>query len=85
MKHNWLRLFDVNGKWTLPERKIVVGGVEHDLDEYAKQHGVELPDANHTKPTNLTKHTKPTKKADIEVNIDGDMGQTQDESDTAES
>lgn len=76
MKHKFLRLFDANGKWTLPERVITVGGVQHDLDDYAEQHGIELPDA---------KKIKPSKKADLEVNIDGDMGQTQDESDTAES
>jgi len=43
MKHKWLRNFDSEGNWTKPERVIVVDGVEHDLDEYAKAHGVELP------------------------------------------
>lgn len=79
MKHNFLRLYDAEGKWTKPERKITVNGVEHDLDQYAKEHGIELPDSVGTK------HTKSSKKVDIEVNIDGDMGQTPDEQDSTES
>lgn len=46
MEHKWLRLFDRDGNWTLPERKIQVSGVLHDLDEYAEKHGVVLPDAH---------------------------------------
>ena len=41
-----MRLY-INGEWTgNPERTIRVNGVTHDLDTYAKQHGIELPDAN---------------------------------------
>jgi len=43
MKHKWLRNFDKDGNWTGSERKITVNGVEHDLDEYAKKHGIKLP------------------------------------------
>ena len=78
MEHKWLRNFDADGNWTKPERVIKVDGVEHDLDEYAKAHGVKLP----TKPT---KHTKHTKNADIEVNSNADMEQQDSEGHTEES
>lgn len=78
MKHKWLRNFDADGNWTKPERVIVVDGVEHDLDKYAKEHGIELP----SKPT---KHTKHTKKADLEVNSNADMEQQDGSGDTEES
>lgn len=45
MKHKWMIFFDSAGNWTLPERKIKVAGVIHDLDEYAAEHGIELPDS----------------------------------------
>lgn len=44
MEHKWLRNFDANGVWTKSERIINVDGEEHDLDEYAAKHGIELPD-----------------------------------------
>jgi len=69
MKHKWLRNFDSEGNWTKPERVIVVDGVEHDLDEYAKAHGVELPGK-----------LKPKKKN--KVNSYADMEQSFDSGDT---
>ena len=72
MKHKFLRLFDQDGKWTKPERKIVVDGVEHDLDEYAKEHGIELPDAK--------KHKKSEKQINTDIEEEhADMGQSHDE------
>ena len=45
MEHRWLKLFK-HGEWTgRPCSTITVKGVEHNMDEYAKEHGVELPDA----------------------------------------
>ena len=45
MEHKFLRLF-VDGKWTGKEdRSITINGVKHDMDEYAKEHGITLPDA----------------------------------------
>ena len=49
MEHKFLRLF-VDGKWTgHPDRIIRVNGVEHDLDEYAKAHGIKLPEGKKSK------------------------------------
>ena len=65
MTHKFMRLF-VDGKWTGNEdRSIMVDGECHNLDEYAKEHGIELPDSKHSK-----KH-KDIKK---EVNSNADMG-----------
>ena len=72
MEHKWLRNFDEHGEWTKPERVIKVNGVDHDLDEYAKAHGIDLPDAK--------KH----KKAKIEVNSNADLGSSHDNGDTPE-
>lgn len=68
MKHRFLRGFDHNGKWTKPSRVIRVDGVEHDMDEYAKEHGIELPDAKSKKHKDIKK----------EVNTNADMGKTHD-------
>lgn len=49
MTHKFLRLF-VDGVWTGNEdRSIKVNGEWHDMDEYAKAHGIDLPDAKKTK------------------------------------
>ena len=62
MEHRFLQLF-VDGKWTgNPDRTIKINGEVHDMDEYAKAHGIDLPDAK--------KH----KKAKKEVNSNADMG-----------
>ena len=63
MKHKFLRNFDAEGNWTKPSRIIRVDGVEHDMDEYAKEHGIELPDSK-------SKKHKDVKK---EVNTHADM------------
>lgn len=72
MKHRFLRGFDQDGKWTKPSRQIRVKHdgeiIEVDMDEYAKQHGIELPDAKNKKHKDLKK----------EVNTDADMGKTHD-------
>ncbi len=44
MEHKFLRNFDQDGNWTKPERTIVVNGEKHDLDQYAEEHGIKLPD-----------------------------------------
>ncbi len=65
-----LRLYS-NGVWKgNPDRTITIDGVKHNLDEYAKEQGIELPDGKKTKVL------KPFKK---QVNSYADMGQTFDE------
>lgn len=58
-------LFDQSGKWLgNKDRTITVDGEAITIDEYAKEHGIELPDSKHSK-----KH-KDIKK---EVNSYADM------------
>lgn len=77
MEHKWLRLFK-NGEWTgSPDRMIAVNGEWHNLDEYAKEHGIELPVAQ--------KKAKSKKKSDVEVNSYGDMGEEHHEGHSEES
>lgn len=64
MKHKFLRGFDIEGNWTKPTRIIRISGVEHDMDEYAKEHGIELPDSKSKKHKDIKK----------EVNTNADMG-----------
>jgi len=41
----WLNKFR-DGVWTgNADRTIVVEGVSHDIDEYAKEHGIKLPES----------------------------------------
>tara|TARA_R100001460_G_scaffold56043_2_gene95475 strand:- start:313 stop:525 length:213 start_codon:yes stop_codon:yes gene_type:complete len=49
MEHKWLKNFDADGNWTKPERILHIGGEVHDLDEYAKKHGIDLPDSKNKK------------------------------------
>ena len=49
MEHKFLNLF-VDGVWTgKPDRSIRINGVKHDMDEYAKEHGIILPDSKKSK------------------------------------
>jgi hypothetical protein len=72
MEHKFLRNFNAEGEWTKPSRTIRVNGVEHDMDEYAKEHGIKLPDSK-------AKQHKDIKK---EVNTNADMGQSFDKGST---
>ena len=75
MKHKFLRLY-IDGVWHgHPERLIKVNGVEHDMDEYAKEHGIELPDSKSKKHKDIKK----------EVNTYADMDKQDDSGDTEES
>ena len=71
MKHKFMNLYTVDGKWTGKEdRSITISegnkAVTYNLDEYAKEHGIELPDAKKKiKPKDIKK----------EVNSNADMGQ----------
>tara|TARA_R110000782_G_scaffold75020_3_gene149840 strand:- start:1607 stop:1861 length:255 start_codon:yes stop_codon:yes gene_type:complete len=84
MAFNHMRLY-TNGVYTgRKDRKITIGGVEHDLDQYAKQHGIELPDAKNSKKTINTdveeKHEdleRPLDSGDTEVDGDGDSKSTE--------
>jgi len=75
MEHRFLRLFDKDGNWKgNPDRTIKINGVVHDMDEYAKAHGIKLPDVKKNK-----KHIN----IDIEENHE-DMGQSFSSADTEE-
>ena len=70
MTHKFLRNFDHNGVWTKESREIrvLIAGklAVVNMDEYAKEHGIELPDAKqNNKPKDIKK----------EVNTNADMGQ----------
>ena len=73
MKHKFLRNFDTYGVWTKESRDIAVevnGTIQVvNMDEYAKEHGIELPDSK--------KHTKPKKQVNIDIQEEehADMGQ----------
>lgn len=77
MEHKWLRNFDEHGVWTKPTREIRVeiNGVitRVDMDEYAKEKGIELPDS------------KFLKKKDKKVEKHEDMGEALEEGDSEES
>jgi len=64
MEHKFLKLF-VDGKWIgNKDRTITVDGEVHNLDEYAKEHGIDLPEGKKSKPKINTKEEK--KDADLE-------------------
>ena len=77
MEHKFLRNFDEHGNWTKETRmiRVEVDGemVEVDMDEYAKKHGIELPDS------------KSKKHKDVKVEKHEDMGETHPEGDSKES
>ena len=65
------RYFDSEGHYHGPKDHIInVDGKEHDIYEYAKAHGIELPGSK--------KH----KKTKVEVNSNADLGQTQSKGDS---
>ena len=78
MEHKFLRSFDHDGVWQgRQDRVIVVHGVEHDMDEYAKEHGIVLPDSKGKKMP------KKEINIDIQEKEDGDMEQQDDEGDSS--
>jgi len=84
MEHKFLRLFDKQGVWQgNPDRSIKVNGVIHNLDEYAKKQGIQLPDSS-SKPT---KQNKVKKSKDINIDIEAeheDLGKSHSSTDTEE-
>lgn len=81
MKHNWLRLFDSEGNWHgNADHTIRVNGVEHDVFEYAKAHGVELPGKSKPK-----KHKKVNSYADLEQSFDSGDTEIDGDGDSEES
>jgi hypothetical protein len=77
MEHKFLRLFK-DGVWTGSQDRVIrIDGVEHDMDEYAKEHGIVLPDSKGGK--------KPKKEINIDVEDKGyeDMEQQVDEGDSS--
>jgi len=81
MEHKFLRNF-VDGVWTKESRDIVVlqegEYVTVDMDEYAKEHGINLPDSKGYKKPKKEINTT----TDIKEHEHGDMEQQNDEGDT---
>ena len=89
MEYKWMRNFDADGNWTKPTRELRImnshGEIEiHDLDEYAKANGIELPDAKNSKKTiNIDiedKHEdleRPLDSGDTDIDGDGDSESTE--------
>lgn len=72
MEHKFLRLF-VDGKWTGNEdRSIRVNGEMHDMDEYAKAHGIELPEGKKSK-----KHINKVEEKHADMDKQDDSGDTE--------
>ena len=82
MTHRFLNVFDAEGNWQgNADRQIKVREngviVEYDMDEYAKAHGIKLPDAKKSKKTINTdvedKHEDMERSRDTgNTDIDGD-------------
>ncbi len=67
------RYFDAEGNYHGPaDFKFKIGGEEHDVYEYAKQHGIKLPSKKSKKQINI----------DIQEEKHEDMEQSHDEGDT---
>ena len=68
MEHKFLKLYK-DGVWIgNKERTITVKGEAHDLDVYAKQHGIELPDAK--KPAIKINKQEEKRDADMEQSFE---------------
>ena len=67
MEHKWLRNFNEHGVWTKPERKLHIDGVWYDLDEYAKEKGIVLPDS---KPVSIKADIVKKHKTKVNSNED---------------
>lgn len=64
MEHKFLRLFK-DGVWTGREDRMITlpNGDTVNMDDYAKEHGIDLPDSS-------IKHTKKAKKKEINIDIE---------------
>mgnify|MGYP003627684900 FL=1 len=78
MEHKFLRLY-IDGVWTgNADRTIRVNHVVHDLDQYAQEHGIQLPDSK----THKAKMVESKQKNKDKVNSYADMEQSLDSGDT---
>ena len=64
MEHKFLRLFK-DGVWTGRDDRMITlpNGDTVNMDDYAKEHGIDLPDGG-------KKHTKKAKKEEINIDIE---------------
>ena len=77
MEHRFLKLFDAEGNWHgNPDRSITVNGEKHDLDEYAKEHGIELP-SGPTAPNKPKKVNTDIKEKHEDMERSHDSGDTE--------
>tara|TARA_R110001632_G_scaffold19079_5_gene58322 strand:- start:539 stop:784 length:246 start_codon:yes stop_codon:yes gene_type:complete len=79
MAFDHMKLY-TDGVWQGREdRVITINGVEHNLDEYAKENGIELPDSKGYKKPKKEINTT----TDIKEESYGDMEHKDDEGDTS--
>ena len=81
MEHKFLRLFR-NGVWTgNADRSININGEKHNLDEYAKEHGIELPEGEKWINTDIEEPHEDMEQShdsgDTEVDGDGNSESTE--------
>lgn len=83
MAFNHMKLYTQEGVWQgRKDRKITIKGVEHNIDDWAKDHGIELPDSKSKKQINTDveethEDMEPTHDSgDTEVDGDGDSEST---------
>lgn len=85
MAFNHMKLYTQEGVWQgRKDRKITIKGVEHNIDKWAQDNGIELPDAKNSKKTINTdveeKHEDMERShdsGDTEVDGDGDSKGTE--------
>lgn len=84
MAFNHMKLYTSDGVWQgHKDRKITIEGVEHDLDKWAHDNGIELPDSKTKKHINTDvedKHEDMERShdsGDTEVDGDGDSESTE--------
>ncbi len=67
-----LRLFDADGNWKgNPDHSITVNGVKHDVYEYARANGIELPGKKHKKAEKqINTDIQDKDYADLEESLD---------------
>ena len=77
MEHRFLNLFDAEGNWHgNPDRSITIKGEKHDLDDYAKKHGIKLP-SGPTAPNKPNKVNTDIKEKHEDMERSHDSGDTE--------
>ena len=84
MAFNHMKLYTQEGVWQgRKDRKITIQGVEHKIDDWAKDNGIELPDSKSKKQINTDVEEthedmeRPHDAGNTEVDGDGDSEGTE--------